>query len=64
MNFTDAVAYCHVRSAIMRKSKPNKKYWKNGLIPIEKQVQDKDKVGDDWVEYDPRDHENCSLPFD
>lgn len=37
-----------------------KVYWKNHTIALDLRVPDKDKMYDDWEEYDPRDHEECS----
>ncbi len=60
MTFTQAKHSCHVRSAIRRKSQPDIRYWKNHQIPLELQVPYADKLADDWEEYDPREHTECS----
>lgn len=61
MKLEEAISWCHVRSAVRRKSKPELKYWKNHTIPIIDRVPDADKSADDWEEYDPRDDDDCSL---
>ena len=60
MTFSDAVRLAHVRSAIRRTSAPGVKYWKNDFEPLEIRVPSVDQLADDWEEYDPRDHEECS----
>ena len=60
MKFWDAFRSAHVRSAIRRKLKPDKKYWKNHDVFIGSRVPYEDQLADDWEEYDPRDHEECS----
>lgn len=59
MSFDEAVAMCHVRSAIYRKSK-GIRYWKNVKHPFS-EVSEEDKNAADWEEYDPRDDDDCSL---
>ncbi len=61
MTLNEAIAACHVRSAVMRESNPNKKYWKNHPVPILQRIPLEDAQADDWVEYDPRDHEDATL---
>ena len=61
MKLEDAIKTCHVRSAIFRKSKPDKRYWKNHQTPIIERVPIEDIVADDWEEYDPRDDDDTSL---
>ena len=61
MDFKEAVATCHVRSAIYRTCEPTKKYWKNHTIPIKERVPVADQQENDWQEYDPRDDDDCSL---
>lgn len=51
---------CHVRSAIYRRSKPEVRYWKNHTIPLDDRIPLEDQRADDWLEFDPRDHEECS----
>lgn len=60
MKYEDAKIICHVRSAIRRKSNPDIKYWKNHTESLDSRVPDKDKLANDWEEYDPREHEECS----
>ena len=60
MKYEEAKSRCHVRSAIRRKSNPVIKYWKNHTVPLDTQVSTDDKNAEDWEEYDPRDHEECS----
>lgn len=57
--YEHAKSTCHVRSAIMRWSKPEVKYWKNHDVPFDERVPAEDQSADDWVEYDPREHEEC-----
>ena len=45
-------------------TKVRKLYAKNHTIPLEERVPKKDQLHDDWEEYDPRDYDPCSLPFD
>ena len=61
MLLKEAIKLCHVRSAVYRKSKPDKKYWKNHTVPIIEQVPVEDMIGTDWEEYDPRDDDDTSL---
>jgi len=37
-----------------------KLYWKNHTVPLDDRIPDKDKLCNDWAEYDPREHEECS----
>jgi len=37
-----------------------KVYWKNHNIPLDERVPDKEKLSDDWEEYDPRERPECS----
>lgn len=61
MTFEEATTKCHVRSAIYRKSDPQKfRYWK-GTREGFSQVSEEDKQATDWEEYDPRDFDDCSL---
>ena len=60
MTYENAKCCCHVRSAIRRKSKPDKKYWKNHTMSLDDRVPNNDKDGTDWEEFDPREHEECS----
>jgi len=61
MTFKDAMAYCHVRSAIYRTAKPEVKYWKNHTVPLEQRVPKEDQQCNDWQEHDPRDEDDGSL---
>ena len=61
MKLKEAIKKCHVRSAVRRKSKPHKKYWKNHNLPIIKRVPFLDRFGNDWEEYDPREDDEGSL---
>lgn len=61
MKLLEAIESCHVRSAVMRKSKPSKMYWKNHEIRIIDRIPEADKLADDWIEYDPREDDNGSL---
>ena len=61
MLLEEAIKKCHVRSAVYRKSKPDKKYWKNHTVPIMDRVPLSDRGADDWEEYDPRDDDDTSL---
>ena len=58
--YSDAKRTCHVRSALCRESKPSILYWKNHSIPLDDRIPLEDKLADDWIEYDPREHEECS----
>lgn len=60
MTYEVAKSVCHVRSAIFRKSK-GIRYWKNHHIPFDDRVPAEDQKADDWLEYDPRDEDFCSL---
>ena len=60
MKYNEAKSSCHVRSAIYRISN-GIRYWKNHAISLDDRIPEKDKLADDWEEYDPRDHDNCSL---
>lgn len=55
MTYDEAKMWCHVRSAIRRKSKPTVKYWKNHRVSLDDRVPDEEKAATDWEEYDPRD---------
>ncbi len=61
MKLYQAIDKCHVRSAVIRKSKPNVKYWKNSPDTIEQRVPLEDIDAEDWEEYDPRDDDEGSL---
>jgi hypothetical protein len=61
MELKEVIKICHIRSAVYRASKPDQKYWKNSKVPIEQKVPEHDKDALDWLEYDPRDHDSCSL---
>lgn len=61
MKFEDARRHAHVRSAIYNPKISNKKYWKNHVIPLEKQVPVEHQQIDGWLEYDPREDDDCSL---
>ena len=63
MTFEEAKRTCHVRSAIYRKSKPGRRFWKNTSQPFFG-VPEEDKHATDWEEYDPREFDNCSLAWD
>ncbi|WP_313489143.1 hypothetical protein [Stutzerimonas nitrititolerans] len=60
MKYAEAKEWAHVRSAIRRTSKPLIKYWKNHPVPFDNRVPAEDQLADDWEEYDPRDHAECS----
>ena len=60
MKYEDAKNWCNVRSAIRRISKPDKRYYYNHPVPLDERVPAEDKLADDWEEFDPRDHEECS----
>lgn len=64
MILQEAISSCHVRSAVYRESRPDEKYFKNNPVDIIDRVPEEDKKADDWVEWDPRDHYDVSLPFD
>lgn len=55
MTFQEAKAWCHVRSAIYRTSKPDARYNKNHNIPLEDRISIEDQEANDWEEYDPAD---------
>ena len=57
----ETIKSCHVRSAVIRKSKPDVKYWYNHDVPIIERVPEEDKKATDWLEFDPRDDDRCSL---
>jgi len=61
MKLKEAIAQCHVRSAVYRKSKPDKKYYKNHTIKIIDRVPVDEQSANDWEEYDPRDDDDTSL---
>jgi len=60
MTYEEAKARCHVRSAIYRKSE-GIRYWKNHPVPLDRQILPEDKRATDWEEWDPREHDDCSL---
>ncbi len=60
LSLTEAIRRCHVRSAVRQLSVPCKLYWKNNPEPIEDRVPPLAKQMNDWEEYDPREHEECS----
>ena len=60
LSYEDAKRTCHVRSAIFRKSK-GVRYWKNHTVPLDERVPEEDQKANDWLEYDPRDEDSCSL---
>jgi hypothetical protein len=60
MNYERCKQYIHVRSAMYRTSKPEVRYWKNHTVPLDVRIPASDKLADDWEEFDPRDHEECS----
>lgn len=60
MKYIDAKRIIHVRSAMRRTSKPDVEYWKNHEVPLDERVPVEDQLADDWEEFDPRDHEECS----
>jgi len=60
VTFKDAVACCHVRSAIYRTSKPEVRYWKNNPLTLEQQVRPEERKATDWQEYDPREGASAS----
>ena len=60
MKYIDAKRIIHVRSSMRRTSKPDVKYWKNHEVPLDERVPVEDQLADDWEEFDPRDHEECS----
>ena len=63
MKLEKAIETCHVRSAIFRKSKPDKKYWKNHPVALIERIPIEDVIAnaDDWEEYGPRDDDDSSL---
>ena len=61
MKLEKAIETCHVRSAVFRKSKPDKRYYKNHTVKIIDRVPTEDLLADDWEEYDPRDEDDTSL---
>jgi len=61
MKLYKVIEKCHIRSAIRRKSKPSKKYWKNQIESLESRVPLEDINANDWEEYDPRDDDDSSL---
>ncbi|MBA7556445.1 hypothetical protein ES705_49153 [subsurface metagenome] len=64
MRLQEAISSCHVRSAIYRESKSKKKYFKNHPVNLMDQVPEEDRDAKDWMEWDPRDYYDVSLPFD
>ncbi len=61
MTFKEAQERCHVRAAIFRKAKPDSHYSKNHSMSFDDRVSEEDQQATDWEEYDPRDHDDCSL---
>ena len=61
MKLQEAIGRCHVRSAIYRKSKPDKKYFKNNPTDIIDRIPKEDRKASDWEEFDPRGNYDCSL---
>lgn len=61
MEYDRARDNCHVRSAIYRAAFPSVRYWKNHPVPLDDRVPESHKKAKDWMEYDPRDHDNGSL---
>jgi hypothetical protein len=59
MKLQDAISCCHVRSAIYRKSTPERRYWKNTSKPFA-DIPETDRRANDWKEYDPSDDESVS----
>lgn len=55
MDFKTACSRCHVRSAIYRRYRPDKRYWKNHDVPFETRIPPLDQKALDWEEFDPRD---------
>jgi hypothetical protein len=60
MDYKTAKRICHVRSAIYRQNKPDVKYWKNHIESLDSRISSAEKCANDWEEYDPREHEECS----
>lgn len=61
MDYETAKRSCHVRSGIYRTGDPSKKiYWKNNEVSLDSRVPGKDKLFNDWEEYDPREQPECS----
>lgn len=60
MTFEQAVNTAHVRSAIYREG-TSQLFWKNHTIPLEVQVPKVEQNATDWLEFDPRDSDSCSL---
>ena len=61
MKLLKAIGWCHVRSGIYRKEKPDEIYWKNNPIDIIDRVPEDDKDKNDWEEFDPRNQYDCSV---
>ena len=61
MDYQTARDGCHVRSAIYRAAFPSVRYWKNHWRSLDEQVPESAKRATDWMEYDPRDHDEGSL---
>lgn len=61
MKYEECKRLIHVRSAMYRKANPSQKYWKNDWVPLDERVPDDEKRHSDWMEYDPRDDDECSL---
>lgn len=60
LTFDQAVSLSHNRSAIYRKGHSTR-FWKNTETPLKSRVPAVDQAEDDWLEYDPRDEDSCSL---
>lgn len=61
MEYENAKDWCHVRSSIYRRAKPEIKYAKNHSAPFDDRVPIADQQSDDWEEWDPNDYYNISL---
>jgi len=59
--FENAIEWCAVREAIYRNSQPEKRYYKNHSVSLEKRVPLKDQKANDWRVHDPRDDDGTSL---
>jgi hypothetical protein len=60
MTYERAKAICHVRSSIFQTSRPHIKYPKNHTLSLDYRIRTIDKLAQDWEEYDPREHAECS----
>lgn len=61
MKLQQAINKCHIRSAIYRASNPDKLYWKNHSIPLQKRIPFWDRFANDWIEFDPREVYDTSI---